>query len=247
MRVSVGARQPWNSGEGYSYELLVVPGNLLEYGGRALMVSAVLAGVLALVALAVGRFGAVLAAAARAGGAVGPFGLWWFLLGLWPALPVGNRSSLYVYFAALGLHLIGGAALAAAGRALRQQHRRGAAVAAVATIAMVVVAWPLFAWDRNGRIAAQARLSMAAIADIRREVPAPQAGECVVLIDDRALRPDLHGAFSDDLFWLAAFVYEEEPSYRVRYVGDRRGDPCPRPRRLELAPLNGAVLQRPTS
>lgn len=245
IRVAVGARQPWSSGQGYRYELVSMPANLLEYFGRAVMMSVFLITVIAIVALAAGLLGAAARAGMGSARAAGALGWWWFALGLLPALPVRNRSDLYVYFAALGLHLVAGAVLVGAGRAVWQRRPPAAAVGAAALAGLVLVAWPLFAWDRNGRIADQARLSMAAIADIRHALPAPRSGECVVLVDDRERRPDLHAAFSEDLFWLAAFVYAEPPSYRVRYAGDDRGEPCPSPHRLELAPGGGAVLRAP--
>ncbi|MGD8328135.1 MAG: hypothetical protein PVJ49_01785 [Acidobacteriota bacterium] len=244
MRLAVGARQPWSAGEGYSYRLAAVLPNLAEYLGRALAVAAVLFAVVLIAALAA-RCGASVARAARDGARpVAAFGIAWFLIGLLPALPVVARSNLYVYFAALGLDLVAGATLVSAWRRLHRERRSAARVVVVVTTLAVLLLWPPFAWSRNGRLAGQARLAMSAIADMRQAVPRPGDGECIALVDDEAHRPNLHGAFAGDLYWLGAYVYDEEPSYRVRYAGGDRGAPCDRPHLMRLAPGDDGVVLR---
>jgi len=245
MRFAVGARQPWSAGEGYSYRLAAVPPNLIEYLGRALAVAAVLFAVVLFAALA-GRCAAAVVRAARDGARpVAPFGVAWFLIGLLPALPVAARSNLYVYFATLGLDLVAGAALVSGWRRLRRGNLGAARAAALVAALAVLLVWPPFAWSRNGRLADQARLSMAAIADMRRAVPQLGEGECIVLVDDPARRPNLHGAFADDLYWLGAYVYDAEPSYRVRYAGGERGAPCGSRHLMRLAPGDDGAVLRP--
>lgn len=244
MRVGVGARQPWSAGEGYNYRLTAVLPNLIEYVGRALAVAAVLLAIMLLAALA-GHCGAAVARAARDGARpIAAFGMAWFLIGLLPALPVVARSNLYVYFAALGLDLVAGAALVSAWRRLRRDSLASARAAGVMTMLAVLLVWPPFAWSRNARLADQARLAMSAITDMRRAVPRPVDGECIALVDDEAHRPNLHGAFAGDLYWLGAYVYDEEPSYRVRYAGDGRGAACDRPHLMRLAPGDDGVVLR---
>jgi len=236
MRMLVGARQPWGVGEGYSYDVAAMFPNLLEYIGRAAMVDVVLLGIVGLAAAAAGAFPAALRAALSGARPVVAFGSLWFVIGLLPALPVGSRSSLYVYFAALGVHLIIGTMIIGVFNELRRHSSRAATATAIVVALLVLTAWPLFAWDRNGRPADQARLSMRVIDEIRAIVPAPGGDECVVLIDDRDRRPNLHQAFSADLFWLGAFTYGEEPSYRIRYAEDGGIEPCATAHRLRLAP-----------
>ena len=236
MRVAVGARQPWSEGEGYSYDAAAMLPNLLEYIGRAAMIDFILLGIVGIAAAAAGALVACARAASSRARPVVVFGGLWFLVGLLPALPVGSRSSLYVYFAALGIHLIGGALIVGAADGLRRHSSRAATATAGVVVLLVLTAWPLFAWDRNHRPADQARLSMRAVAEIRAAVPAPGSDECVVLIDTRARRPNLHQAFSADLFWLSAFTYGEAPSYRIRYAEDSAVEPCGTAHRLRLAP-----------
>jgi len=147
---------------------------------------------------------------ARIGGA-------WFLIGIAPALPVPSRSSLYVYFAALGAHLVMGAAAVAGATALWQAQRMGARAVAGLLAIIVLIAWPLFAWDRNLRLVRQGRLASAAIDDMRRLVADPAPEECLVLIDDPEAQPNLHAAFGNDLRWLGAHAYGEDPSDRIVY------------------------------
>jgi hypothetical protein len=244
MRIVVDARQPWSAGEGYSYRSAAVLPNLIEYLGRALAVAAVLLAVVLLAALAARCAGAVARAARDGARPIAAFGVVWFLIGLLPALPVVARSNLYLYFAALGLDLVAGAALVAAWRRLRHASLTAARAAALVAALAVLLVWPPFAWTRNVRLADQARLSMAAIADMRRAVPRPGDGECVVLVDDEARRPNLHGAFAADLYWLGAYVYDEEPSYRVRYAGGNRGAVCDRRHLMRLVPGDDGVVLR---
>ena len=82
---------------------------------------------------------------------------------------------------------------------------------------IVLIAWPLFAWDRNLRLVRQGRLASAAIEDMRRLVADPAPGECLVLIDDPQAEINLHAAFGNDLRWLGAHAYGEDPSDRIVY------------------------------
>ena len=230
----VGARQPWAPGAGYEYRLDAVVPNVIEYSSRALLPGAALILILLAIAAAGRALREVRTALGHAVATAAPVGLLWAIVGVAPALPVPNRSSLYVYFAALGVHMVAATGLAAGYRELRKR-RSGAAKVFVGIVAIiVVVAWPPFAWDRNGRFADQGRLAMVAVEDMRGLVPAPGPGECLLLVDDPSARPNLRAAFSSHLRWVGAYAYDELPSERIRYSDEAAtvGEPCARWHRL---------------
>jgi hypothetical protein len=225
-RLAVGARQPWAPGQGYGYELAAMAPNLLEYAGRVATAGAIVVVLLLIAAVPVGAATRVARSAFDGGRGVAHIGGAWFLLGIAPALPVPSRSSLYVYFAALGAHLVMGAAAVAGATALWRAQRIAAGAVAGLLALIALVAWPLFAWDRNLRLVRQGRLASAAIDDMRRLVAEPAPGECLVLIDDPETQPNLHAAFGNDLRWLGAHVYGETPSDRIVYgTGQEAGAP----------------------
>jgi len=220
VRVAAGARQPWVPGGGYEYAISAVLPNLLEYTGRVVAAGAVIGLFLLAIAASGGALRAVFRSMSAAASDAAPVGLMWFLAGLLPALPVASRSNLYVYFAAFGAHLVVAAALAAGFTTLCVRRRRAAFVFAAALLAAIFGAWPFFAWDRNERFVAPAGLAMRAVGNMRRLVPTPAIGECLVLVDDSELSPRLFNAFSDHLPWVGAFVYGTAPSARIVYGGN---------------------------
>ena len=216
-RVAAGARQPWAPGGGYEYTISAVLPNLLEYTGRVIASGVMIAVLLLATAAVCGALRDVVRSMSTAAGDAAPIGLMWFFVGLLPALPVASRSNLYVYFAAFRAHLIVGAALAAGLAALHEGRRRVASAFAAVLLVVILGRWPFFAWDRNEPFAAQAALAMRAVNDMRRLVATPAIGECLVLVDDGDLSPNLDSAFSNHLPWVGAFVYGTAPSERIVY------------------------------
>ncbi len=202
---------------GYEYTTRAVLPNLLEYTGRVIATGVVIAVLLLATAAMCGALRDVVRSMSTAAGDAAPIGLTWFLVGLLPTLPVASRSSLYVYFAAFGVHLIVGAALAAGLAMLHDRRRRAASAFAAVLLVVILGGWPFFAWDRNKRVVAGAGLAMRAVSDMRRLVAIPAIGECLVLVDDDDLNPNLDTAFSNHLPWVGAFVYGTAPSERIVY------------------------------
>ena len=218
VRLAVGAMQPWAPTSGYDYTMTAVIPNLGEYASRAVLPGAVLSALFLAAAAMAEQFREAGKAMASEAKRLIPVGAAWFLLGILPTLAVLRRSDLYVYFGSLGVHLIGGAALAAGFRALNAIRPFAAKMTVAALATFLVLAWPFFAWDRNERLVIPADLATRALSDLQQLVPAPESGDCFVFENDREVQPNLYDAFSENLPFALALAYDRPPWEKAFYA-----------------------------
>ena len=215
LRFQTGAMTPWTAPAFYRFTTnpAVLGRNIFEYADRAMTVPAAVA----LLAWIILRPTAV-----RPSGTVLACGAAWIVAGYGLTVFVPVRSSLYACFPSVGACLI------AADLAERSWTASTAAARTRATIVGVLAAvamTPVYI-VRDRTMVANARFSSQILERLRMETRDLPAGSTVVVIDDRARRPNLETAFNmalDDAFEVTSgrrlhFWVEPEPQ-SVRLAG----------------------------
>jgi hypothetical protein len=239
LRSQTGAMTPWTAPPYYRFTVRpsVVGRNILEYADRAMTFPAAVA-VLTLLLLQVrSREPWFSRSVALCGAAwiVGGYGLTMFL-------PV--RSSLYACFPSVGACLI--AADGAARRwplATAAAHRR----VAIAGITAVIALTPVYLL-RNRTTVANAKFSSVVLHDLAQATSAVPEGTTVVVVDDRARRPNIETAFNmalSEAFELTSGrrlnFWVEPPLQHAALAG--LSSPCQSCPRYTLAVVGGHVVK----
>ena len=238
LRFQTGAMTPWTAPPYYRFtgHPAVIARNVLEYADRAMTFSAAVALLAVLLLRPTMPYAWFSRRVLVCGGAwiVGGYGLTVFL-------PV--RSSLYACFPSVGACFLA-ADLAARRWAVSTPASRR--VVAVAGLIAAIGLTPVYV-IRNRASIANARFSSAVLRDLDTATAALPEGDTVVILDDRARRPNIETAFNvalNDAFELAAGrrlnFWVEPVLQHARLAGLVR--PCPACARLTVTIRDGHVV-----